>query len=223
MSERIFAIGDVHGCFDTLRELVESAIQLNKADMLILLGDYIDRGSQSKLVLDYLIWLLNEGYNIIPLKGNHEAMLTDAIKDNYYLWIWLYNGGDATLYSFNIHSVNELESSYVDFLKGLPLYYQLGDFYFVHAGFNEEFDTPFEDEEYMLWNCREDYQTSLFSNKTIVHGHCPIRLSSLKRAIMENCKVVDVDTGCVFSGSKGYGYLTAVELNSMSLYSVAKI
>lgn len=75
MNSRLFAIGDIHGCFDSLKELVENKIQLQKDDKLILLGDYIDRGDKSKEVVDFIIGLLENGFDVIPLMGNHEAML----------------------------------------------------------------------------------------------------------------------------------------------------
>ncbi len=81
MNSRLFAIGDIHGCFDSLKELVENKIQLQKDDKLILLGDYIDRGDKSKEVVDYIIGLLENGFDVIPLMGNHEAMLLDAFED----------------------------------------------------------------------------------------------------------------------------------------------
>jgi serine/threonine protein phosphatase 1 len=81
MNNRLFAIGDIHGCFDSLRELVENKIQLQKEDKLILLGDYIDRGNKSKEVVDFIIELSKNGYDVIPLMGNHEAMLLDVFED----------------------------------------------------------------------------------------------------------------------------------------------
>ena len=134
MSERIFVVGDIHGCFVTLREMVENELQVSKQDKMILLGDYIDRGGQSKFVLDYLMGLIREGYDVLPLMGNHEDMLLNALRNEDALWLWLYNGGTETLRSFQIHSPMELERAYTEFLKRLPIYYQLGDFYLVHAG-----------------------------------------------------------------------------------------
>ena len=79
--KRIFAIGDIHGCFDFLKELVENKIQLDKDDKLVLLGDYIDRGVKSKEVVDYIIDLHEKGYDITPLIGNHELLLLETFED----------------------------------------------------------------------------------------------------------------------------------------------
>ena len=69
MNNRLFAIGDIHGCCDSLKELVENKIQFQKNDKLILLGDYIDRGDKSKEVVDFIMELQEKGFNIIPLMG----------------------------------------------------------------------------------------------------------------------------------------------------------
>lgn len=78
--KRLFAIGDIHGCFDSLKELVESNIQLDKNEKLILLGDYIDRGNKSKEVVDYIIDLLEKGYDVIPLIGNLNYYFLKHLK-----------------------------------------------------------------------------------------------------------------------------------------------
>ena len=79
MSERLLAIGDIHGCMDPFRELVEKKIRIRKSDRIVLLGDYIDRGYQSREVIDYIIDLQKQGFDIIPLMGNHESMLIDSL------------------------------------------------------------------------------------------------------------------------------------------------
>jgi serine/threonine protein phosphatase 1 len=91
MNNRLFAIGDIHGCFDSLKELVKNKIQLQKNDKLILLGDYIDRGNKSKEVIDFIIELLEKGYDVIPLMGNHEAMLLDAYENEKNTPNWIQN------------------------------------------------------------------------------------------------------------------------------------
>jgi serine/threonine protein phosphatase 1 len=97
---RLFAIGDIHGCFDSFKELVENQIQLAKVDKLVLLGDYIDRGKNSKEVIDYIIDLDEKGYDIISLVGNHELLLLEAFADEKNKLNWIQNGGGDTLKSF---------------------------------------------------------------------------------------------------------------------------
>ena len=85
MNNRLFAIGDIHGCFDSLKELIEHKIHLQKNDKLILLGDYIDRGDKSKEVIDFIIKLQEDGYDLVPLLGNHESMLLNVHKNKEHI------------------------------------------------------------------------------------------------------------------------------------------
>ena len=211
MSKRLFAIGDIHGCFDSLKELVENKIQLQKNDKLILLGDYIDRGDKSKEVVDFIIKLQEEGYDLVPLLGNHEAMLLDAHKNNEHISKWIQNGGSETLKSFKINSLNDIESKYLKFFRGLIYYYSFGEFFFVHAGFNDNVVNPFDDKYSMLWNCKESYSNPLLINKTIVHGHCPLTVSKCEDRIASNLNTINIDTGCVYNNRDGYGVLTALD------------
>lgn len=218
MKERIFAIGDIHGCFESFRELVENKIHFHVSDKLVLLGDYIDRGNQSKAVVDYIIKLQDKGFDIIPLMGNHESMLLDAIENGKRLSLWIYNGGSKTLESFSIKSLKDLDHIYIDFFKSLPFYYSYKNFLFVHAGFNDETDNPFGDQYSMIWWCREKYLNPALIDKTIIHGHCLVTVTNCKERVQANHQVIDIDTGCVFSDMVGYGRLTALELNTMQLY-----
>ena len=220
MNKRLFAIGDVHGCFDKLKALIEEKIQLQKSDKLILLGDYIDRGSQSKELVDYIIELKEKGFDIIPLIGNHEAMLLDTLANKKHLPLWIQNGGSETLKSFGISSLESLEPKYIDFFKDLQYYYSYEEFLFVHAGFNDEANNPFEDKYHMIWKCRENYKHLLLQNKRIVHAHCTIPESLCRENLLGDKQVINIDTGCVYSDKIGYGKLSAIELYTNILYSV---
>jgi len=110
---RLFAISDIHGCFKPFYELVVKEIDLKKEDRLILLGDYIDRGEQSKEVIDFIIDLKKSGFNITVLTGNHEQMLLDAYHDEMNEYLWFMNSGMATLISFGIEDLHELENTYL--------------------------------------------------------------------------------------------------------------
>jgi len=220
MGERLFAIGDIHGCFDPFRELVEDKIKIRKSDKLILLGDYIDRGYQSMEVVDFIISLQERGFDIVPLIGNHESMLLDALDNELYLSNWIMNGGAETLFSFGIDSIKELQQEYIGFFKRLLFYYSIDQFLFVHAGFNDEISDPFGDKNQMIWSRRENYSNPLFKEKIIVHGHTPIPLSICRKAIKSGSRVINIDTGCVYDESGGYGHLTALELHSGELFSI---
>lgn len=219
MQKRLFAIGDIHGCFDRFKELVEQHIVLSKYDKLILLGDYIDRGTNSKGVIDYIIELQRSGYDVIPLTGNHEAMLLDALTNRSAITLWFINGGYKTLQSFGISRLAELAPGYIDFFRNLRYYYEFENFLFVHAGFNDSIEDPFSDRRSMLWESRQEYLHPLLKDRTIVHGHRTINLSSLLDKIDQHARVINIDTGCVYNGSEGYGKLTAIELKSFTITS----
>ncbi|HAB51452.1 MAG TPA: serine/threonine protein phosphatase [Marinilabiliales bacterium] len=220
MNKRLFAIGDIHGCFDLLKELVENKIQLQKDDKLILLGDYIDRGDKSKEVVDFIIELSENGYDIIPLMGNHEAMLLDAFENEKDISKWIQNGGNETLKSFEIDSLKDIESKYIEFIKGLRYYYAFKDYLFVHAGFNDNVLNPFTDYYSMLWKCKETYTNPLLSEKTIIHGHNPVRVAICEERVLAKHRVINIDTGCVYEDSEGYGRLTAYDCNRQRILFV---
>jgi serine/threonine protein phosphatase 1 len=220
MFERLFAIGDIHGCFDQFRIMVEDRIRIRKSDRLILLGDYIDRGYKIKEVTDYIIDLLQNGFDIIPLIGNHESMMLDAIDNAGSLSGWFLNGGHETLFSFGIESPGELDKKYLEFFRNLTYYYIEDPYVFVHAGFNDEITDPLEDRYHMIWSRRESYNNPFFSGKVIIHGHTPIPLSVCMEQVESGTRFINIDTGCVYNEPGGYGHLTAIELFTRKLYSV---
>lgn len=217
---RLFAISDIHGCFDAFHSLVIRHIGLTKSDRLILLGDYIDRGEKSKDVIDFIIDLMNTGFEITPLTGNHEAMLLDAWSNRDMLPLWLLNDGMSTMYSFGTNDINYIEKKYIDFFHNLNYYEKVGNFLFVHAGFNDFAPDPFSDIHDMIWECRTFYNNPELRTKTIIHGHRPKRPEIIKKLISENSKVIPIDTGCVYEKEQGYGFLTALDVGAMKLISV---
>jgi Calcineurin-like phosphoesterase. len=217
---RLFAISDIHGCYKPFYELVVNTIKLRKSDQLILLGDYIDRGYQSKEVIDFIIDLTREGFNVSPLAGNHEVMLVDSYYDRDILPLWLMNSGISTLESFGIQDIREIDKQYLTFFASLDYYKIIGNMIFVHAGFDDFAVNPFTDKHSMIWECRFSYQNPVLSGKTIIHGHRPKTISYIKKLIAEKSKVIPVDTGCIYEKENGYGNLSALEVNSMTLFSV---
>lgn len=220
MPGRLLAIGDIHGCFDTFRELVHDVVKLDKSDRLILLGDYIDRGEKSREVIDLIMALQDSGYDIVPLIGNHESMLLDASRDERLLQGWFLNGGYDTMLSFGIADLAGLDNRYLEFMKRLGYFYSFANYLFVHAGFNNELADPFEDRTQMIWSRRETYTNAAFKGKIIIHGHTPVTLTSCISNIESGSMVINIDTGCVYGREGGYGNLTALDLYTMKHYSV---
>lgn len=221
MEGRLLAIGDSHGCYESLHKLINEIIMLTAQDKLILLGDYIDGGPDSKAVLDMIMDMQRSGYDITPLMGNHEHMMLNAQNSPLYNLNWMQNGGDETLRSFNVSSVVEVEDKYLDFISQMPYYHIIDNFIFVHGGFNDDLDDPFQDTYSMIWDRRYEYHSPVFKGMTIVHGHRPHSLQELEEQLRETPSVINIDTGCVYGKDYGLGDLTAIDLPSMKLYSVS--
>jgi serine/threonine protein phosphatase 1 len=220
---RLFAISDIHGCFNTFYELVVNRLSLTRSDKLVLLGDYIDRGPSSREVIDFIIDLRNKEFNIVPLTGNHEQMLVDTFMDPRVLPLWLMNSGMTTLESLHISSITDIDQKYISFFTGLNYFEKDGDNIFVHAGFNDIATDPFSDNDGMIWQCRTGYSNPVFTGKRIIHGHRPKTIAHVKKMISEGSHVIPIDTGCVYDEEDGYGYLSAIEIKSMELISIKRL
>lgn len=214
---RTLIIGDIHGCNKTFNALIDK-IALSPLDHLFLLGDYIDRGPDSKGVLDTIVNLKERGYQVSCLRGNHEQMMLNAFQPPVnkeeedddgsneavdYLKRWLKNGGKETLNSFGISKVEQVPPQYFTFLKQLPYYIETEDLILVHAGLDFHTKNPFDNLEEMIWI--RDWYTSIndkwLGKRTIVHGHTPIpcgRIEFLfeKRDIL---RTINLDGGAIFS------------------------
>jgi serine/threonine protein phosphatase 1 len=218
--DRLLAISDIHGCFDAFYNLVIRDIKISKTDKLVLLGDYIDRGPQSKEVIDFIRELMDTGFNVIPLAGNHEVMLIDALKNDNMLPLWLLNEGMSTLHSFGVHDISEIEKKYLDFFEKLNYFEEKDKFLFVHAGFNDFAPDPFGDIHGMIWESYPVYNNPLLRDKTIIHGHRPKKIEHIMKLLSENSKVIPIDTGCVYEKEDGFGILSALDVGNMKLISV---
>jgi serine/threonine protein phosphatase 1 len=220
---RLIAISDIHGCFDTFHELVINILKLSRSDKLILLGDYIDRGEKSREVIEFINDLLAMNYDLTTLLGNHEWMLLETYKNAQSLPLWLINSGMTTMKSFGINNIEDIKTSYIDFFMNLKYYETVGDYIFVHGGFNDNAENPFTDIHGMIWECHKSYSHPALSGKTIIHGHRPKTREFVERVISDGARVIPIDTGCVYEKELGYGYLSALEVNTMTLFSAERI
>ena len=215
---RIIAISDIHGHLHTFKALIMEQLALTKDDQLFLLGDYIDRGPASKEVLDFIMYLQENGYQVNCLLGNHEQMMIESYQGSrveYSNWLW--NGGEDTMRSFRVKNLEEIPDKYWQFLDSLPCFIETEEYIFVHAGINFRSPEPFEDFESMLW-IRKWYQNinpELLNGKMIVHGHTPIEKGNIIAKLDNVPKpfAVNIDSGCYF-----YGDLCAIDLTSRTLY-----
>jgi len=222
---RTFAIGDVHGCALTLKKLLLDDIKIGKQDEIYFLGDYIDRGTRSKEVVDFIVELKTENYKITTLRGNHEQLFIDSEKSFNDFENWIVNGGIATLESFGIARFRELNDKYKAFFNQTQFYFETTDFIFVHAGLNFQLQYLFEDTFSMLWIRNMKVDKKKVGSKIIIHGHTPTRLEVVKEnlALIHKTGSLNIDTGCVMKDYYGYGYLSALEVGTMQLYSVENV
>lgn len=216
---RLFAIGDIHGSYAKFERLLIK-IKLSKRDTLVLLGDYINKGPQSKTVLDEIMALKNRGYRIVALRGNHEQILLNAQKNAIAHKLFIEKGGKQTLNSFNRNRLTDLPEKYFYFIHHLDFYYEQDDFIFVHGGFNEKIAQPFDDKYYMLWKCNHNYEHALLKEKTVVHGHCPLNDEAFQKQINNKTNDINLDTGCVYGSRGSFGRLTAFECYSSEVYQI---
>lgn len=207
---QIFAIGDIHGCSKTFKKLLLNTIKIQQADEIYCIGDYVDRGKDSKGVIDFIIELRNKGYNIHTLRGNHEQMMLDAALGDEYLSDWLKNGGAETLQSFGISRIEQLPGKYYSFLEHTKYFIAGNQYIFVHAGLNFAIKDPLTDYEAMLWTRQKYFDGTKINNKLLVHGHTPIPINYILQ--QGNSSIINIDGGCVYSEHDRLGYLVALSL-----------
>lgn len=208
--KKIFAIGDIHGCFGKLKALMEKIPIDYACDTLVFIGDYIDRGSHSVEVVDYLIKLKNRVPEVIFLKGNHEDML-DKFVNGADRFTYLLNGGQQTLDNYLTKSVESeffpIPDNHMDFFKSLRLFYETEEFIFVHAGLRPRVPLETQSTEDLLW-IRDKFVGSKYDfGKRVIFGHTP-----LKQPLVEANKI-GIDTGAVY-GNK----LTCVQLPDLLFF-----
>jgi len=219
VKKREFAIADIHGCCRTFRLLLEK-IEFSKQDTLYLLGDYIDRGPDSKGVIDLILELQSDGYHIRPLLGNHEAMLLQLLQScvDEHLNEWLVNGGQATLKSYGVNHPVDIPQEHIDFMRSLSLFHCTDTHILVHAGLDFDLEDPFskEGEQAMLWDRCQLSNRVKQKGRTLVVGHTIRHGDEIRRSL--NSDIVTIDNGCYMGASlEGRGSLVAVELQCGSL------
>lgn len=211
----IFAIGDVHGCAVELRMLI-NRLPITEDTTVVFVGDYVDRGPDSKGVVDTILELADH-CNVVTLMGNHEQMLLGYLEDpfSHVAGMFIYNGGSATLESYSDgHGDWHIPESHIEFFNNLRLSYETEHDFFVHAGVPdvplEELDRR-EHWERMLWTRKPFLNSEYRWSKMIVHGHS--RVNEVE--VHENR--INIDTGCVYRNQ-----LSAIALPGHRVFSVPR-
>ncbi len=192
---KIFAIGDIHGCIDKLRTLL-GMIQLDwDKDLMVFLGDYVDRGPDSRGVIELLLDLKKEHADrLIFLKGNHEWMFTQFLMGEEHD-LFLRNGGRKTLESYSVEKDKiEIPQNHRDFLDHLDLYFETDDYIFVHAGMRPYISISEQSPEDLLWIRSHFLKSSYDWGKRVIFGHTPFFVPLIE------ANKVGIDTGAVYGG-----------------------
>ena len=190
---RVYAVGDIHGRADLLgqlhREIIRDAErETGEGNLVVYLGDYIDRGGMVRQVVDELIAGPPAGFQAVYLRGNHEEMLLRFLEDVSILDTWLALGGQATLLSYQVAApasgfsaeralatrdafVEALPAAHLDFFRGLQTRFQLGDYFFAHAGVRPGVALDDQDAADLLWIRDEFLGSQEHFAARVVHGH----------------------------------------------------
>jgi serine/threonine protein phosphatase 1 len=224
----LYAVGDIHGERELLEELI-AKLPLREGDRLVFLGDYVDRGPDSKGVVEFLLELAGK----LPctfLCGNHESMFLDFLgwrREEYFAGdAFLANGGDRTLASYGYFDAVDpdptrfqLPSTHREFFRNLKLHHREGDYLFVHAGLGRRLLRE-DDLSYALRGARSEdllWDRSCIDQPhdlgvTVVYGHTP----SMDFEVRWNPPFsIGIDTGAVYGGR-----LTAIRLPDETIFQV---
>jgi serine/threonine protein phosphatase 1 len=200
---RLLVCSDIHGEYDKFLNVLSDANYNEKKDQLILLGDYIDRGSHAKEVVELVMKLVKGG--AIALKGNHEELFLKSFFSDDWREVWWKNGGDKTVASYRYDGrIMKEHAKWME--KNLRLFYETKEYIFVHAGLESEIKMEWQEEEVMLWQRSEE---EIGLGKIVVHGHTPV-----KEVMYVNDRIFIDTAACTENGK-----LTLLELPSKKIYN----
>jgi serine/threonine protein phosphatase 1 len=211
-----YAIGDIHGGSKTFRALL-NGLNLQHGDLLYMLGDYIDRGPDSRGVLDMILQLMDEGFDVRPVRGNHEDMLLESVAGTYDGWMegW----GRETLKSFGVTTPEELPSRYLTLLEQMPYIRLDENFIFVHAGLDMAADDPLTESTplAMVWGGNNPVviARNKLRGRTLITGHKIRALPLIEVSLRTNH--FQLDNGAFTNMQPYFGNLVALDLETRAL------
>ncbi len=209
--QRTFVFGDIHGCLTPLRKLVDRIGWAPHSDRLIFVGDFIDRGPDSRDVVDFIIELQGLSARVEGVMGNHEAMLLDYLHGkNRDLYIM--NGGGSTLAGYGAKgegNAPRIPDDHLAFFNSLPYLIEMDEFFVVHAGFRPGVAVKEQSRHDMVWIREPFIYSEADFGKRVLFGHTPFH----EPFEMDN--KIGLDTGAVYGNR-----LTCLELPEMTFHSV---
>ncbi|MEM9410546.1 MAG: metallophosphoesterase family protein [Planctomycetota bacterium] len=204
---RIIAIGDIHGCSDALERLIEE-VNPQGDDVVVALGDFVDRGPNSYGVIEILLELVTR-CRFVPLIGNHELMMFKGLRDKKEFDFWFQHGGSQTLASYG-GRVQNIPQHHLTFLSHCVRFFETDQHFFVHANYAPHLVLPEQPDELLFWEHITDFVPPPHaSGKIAVVGHTP----QLSGEIRNLGHVQIIDTFCY-----GDGWLSAVDLTSNDVW-----
>lgn len=207
---RTIAFGDIHGCDAAVARLLEE-IQPESEDRIVGLGDYVDRGPDTKGVIERLL-LLKETCETVFLLGNHELMMQAALVEATDLDFWLQSGGAATVQSYG--DLSDIPATHLEFLGGCLPYYELDDVFFVHANYTPNLPLKRQPDFALFWeHLTAHLPAAHTSGKTAFVGHTPQR----SREVLDIDHLICLDTFCY-----GGGWLTAMDVDTRRVWQADK-
>jgi len=213
MAGRIIAIGDIHGCSAALTAVM-AAVDPGPADTIVTLGDYVDRGPDSRGVLDQLV-VLAPRCRLVPILGNHDEMVLDILDGHRYLLAdWLAFGGDATLASYECMLPEDIPPEHIAFLRDCRSWYESDRHIFVHAGYDARKPWKKQPPELLRWeSIRDRLPGPHRSGKVAIVGHTSQKSGEI------------LDLGylkCIDTWVYGDGWLTAMDVQSGQVWQADK-
>jgi serine/threonine protein phosphatase 1 len=195
-----YAIGDLHGCMDKLSEIIRRCHDdaAGRSMRYVFLGDYVDHGPDSQGVVQFLIELQRTHPDRdVFLKGNHEDLILAAADSDLFEGRWLDNGGIQTLESYELTTAAEIPGDHLDWLRRLPLFFDDGQRFFVHAGVHPDRPLDRQDEDDLLWIRKPFLLSEKDYGRLVVQGHTP----TPNGLPDQRPNRLNIDTGAVYGRS----------------------
>ena len=213
MTNRLIAIGDIHGCSAALRAILD-AIDPQPNDTIVTLGDYVDRGPDSRGVLDALIGLSGR-CRLVPILGNHDEMLLEICDGQTGLYEdWLLFGGDATVESYGGRVPEGIPPEHLELLRGCVPWYESDRHFFLHGSYLAPLPLAQQRLDVLCWGSLKFCEPGPHcSGKTAIVGHTAQRNGEILELGYLRC----IDTCCY-----GDGWLTALEVETGQLWQADK-
>jgi Calcineurin-like phosphoesterase len=212
MSERILVIGDIHGYLPAL-DAVLAAAAPGADDLVVTLGDYVDRGPDSRGVIERLIEV-GQHCRLKPILGNHEEIVLNlADGDNTYYIEWLGYGGEQTLESYDCRHPKDFPPEHLAFLRGCLPYYETDDFIFLHASYLEDYPLEELSEQVLRWESLRN---------RIPGPHCSGRRAIVGHTAQHSGEILNRDwLTCIDTWVYGDGWLTLLDLSTGRIYQAS--